>query len=404
MLAKRENLLSIKKDTFWSLALVEFFTIKLNFDWGANALFWYGSIALLVFTYAFVYDGKFQFKLPLFSKWMISFIILCVVSLIWSLSVSYGLDVIKTLIVLCFVFLFIQFSLNHGYSIDQLLKCYFVATLIDMVYVILTIDVGKLGDVQLGTEMLEGWNGNRIGFMMTEGAVIGIYLIGQHKSKYIKLLCTIGVLMLAVVTMYTGSRTAFVALIASGILYFWFRHPTKMVRNILVTALIVVVAFYLIMNIPAFYNVLGSRFEGLFALFSGSGKVDSSADIRDTFIENGKIWFLENPILGYGVNNYKMLNGPATGRFTYAHNNFIELAVDLGVVGLVWYYSVYVYVIFKLLKMMKRNPVSVYLLSALVASLISHYGTVSYYDFYQNFLLMLCFYVVGFKKKVDDLS
>ena len=210
--------------------------------------------------------------------------------------------------------------------------------------------------------------------------------------------------MLAVVTMYTGSRTAFVALIASGILYFWFRHPTKMVRNILVTALIVVVAFYLIMNIPAFYNVLGSRFEGLFALFSGSGKVDSSADIRDTFIENGKIWFLENPILGYGVNNYKMLNGPATGRFTYAHNNFIELAVDLGVVGLVWYYSVYVYVIFKLLKMMKRNPVSVYLLSALVASLISHYGTVSYYDFYQNFLLMLCFYVVGFKKKVDDLS
>ena len=156
------------------------------------------------------------------------------------------------------------------------------------------------------------------------------------------------------------------------------------------------------MNVDAFYTVLGSRFEGLFALFRGEGDVDGSADIRNVFIENGKKWFSEHPILGYGINNYKVLNQSAVGRFTYAHNNFIELAVDLGVVGLIAYYSVYVYLIIRLLQLVRENTINIFLLSALVASLISHYGTVSYYDFYQKFLILLCFFAINQSNIVEE--
>ena len=48
-----------------------------------------------------------------------------------------------------------------------------------------------------------------------------------------------------------------------------------------------------------------------------------------------------------------------------------------------------------LFKLRNNNKLSVFLLVSLIGSLISHYGTVSYYDFYQNFLLLLCFCAIN---------
>ena len=118
-------------------------------------------------------------------------------------------------------------------------------------------------------------------------------------------------------------------------------------------------------------------------------------ELGDLVDENGKRWFSESPILGYGMNNYKVMNLPATGRYTYAHNNFIEIAVDLGVIGFALYYFVYAYLAVRLLKRIKEDRLYVFLLSALIASLLSHYGDVAYYDFYQNFLLLICFYAAN---------
>ena len=71
----------------------------------------------------------------------------------------------------------------------------------------------------------------------------------------------------------------------------------------------------------------------------------------------------------------------------------------LGIVGLILYYSIYVYLIVKLFKLNRNNVVSVLLLSLLIVSLISQYGTVSYYDFDQNFFLFLCFFIINKKTK-----
>ena len=110
--------------------------------------------------------------------------------------------------------------------------------------------------------------------------------------------------------------------------------------------------------------------------------------------------------MGYGINNYKVLNRGATGRFTYAHNTFVELAVDLGVVGLFWYYAAYAYLGKRFFAVIKKNKLNIYLFAAFLASFISQYGSVSYYGFYQNFLLMLCFYAVsrGNKEGTDVLK
>lgn len=387
--------ISLTNAQVWSFSLILFFAINMNYDWRKGYLAWYGCLAFVFAAYLLFSNGRILLKRLAFFYWLFSFVVLCVISLAWSLSVSTGMVIVKSFVVYFAVLLLIQLSINLRYKIDTLLKCYLVATLINAIYVAVTIDVETLGEVQLGGQMLEGWNGNGIGYMAAQGALIGYYLLKTTSRKTEKTFFLFCVVAFAILTLYTGSRTAFLMLLAELVLYYWLSHPTKVVRNVMVSALVLIGAFYLIMNVETFYNVLGSRMEGLFALFSGEGEVDSSASIRDVFIKNGKLWFFERPILGYGIDNYRVLNQEATGRFTYAHNTFIELAVDLGIIGLVWYYSVYAYLMVKLVKLVKHGPIYVFLLSALVTSFVSQYGGVSYHSFYQNLLLLLCFFIIA---------
>lgn len=399
MIDKKEKSLVGKKEWVWVVALIIFFTINMNNDWHSSSLLWYGCLMLVVIAYVLAFKGAFLLKFSPYFMWLISFMFLGMFSILWCLNIQVVIDVIKTLIVWVIMLLFIQFSLNMGFKFDTLLKAFLFATLINAIYVILTIDIAALGEVQLGANMLEGWNGNGIGFMMAQGAIIGWYLLGQAKKAFSKLVLLLCVVFFAVLTMYTGSRTAFIMLIAEFVIYICLKSPIKIVRNMLIVAAMLVLAFYVVMNVESFYKVLGVRLEGLISLFTGKGSADSSAISRDLFIENGKIWFAENPIFGVGLNNYKVLNQVATGRFTYSHNTFIELAVDLGIVGLIWYYSIYIYLTIIIFKHVKNKHIKALLLSALIASLISQYGTVSYYGFYQNLLLFLCFYAANKFKK-----
>ena len=379
-----------------------FFTIGQNNDWSASRIVWYGSILIFVMTYLYVYDGVFILKDSGFISWFLSFMALCILSLTWSLSASTGAVVVTNLLVYLLIFMILQFSVNSGFGLDKILVCLFVSRLINVIYIIMTVDIAALGHVQLGADLIKGWNGNEIAYMAVEGALIGIYLLFEKRTISKAIFFASTIVLFTFVTVNTGSRTAFVMLLAGVILYVYIKHPTKIMRNIIITLLLLYVAFYIIMNVESIYNVLGSRFEGLFALISGEGNVDSSANIRDTYIKNGIQWFSEEPLLGYGVNNYKVLNNAAMGHPTYAHNNYIEIAVNLGIIGLVLYYSIYVVLILRLAKSLKNNSLNAFLLALLLTSLIRQYGSVCYYGLYQNLLLFLCFCATKRLKKKDE--
>ena len=90
------------------------------------------------------------------------------------------------------------------------------------------------------------------------------------------------------------------------------------------------VVFFLIMNVPFLYNEVGFRFEGIVT----NGEVEGSFRGRERMIALGWSLFRDNPLLGYGVNNFRALS-PWN---TYAHNNYVELLVDVGVIGTALFY------------------------------------------------------------------
>ena len=81
---------------------------------------------------------------------------------------------------------------------------------------------------------------------------------------------------------------------------------------------------------------------GLNNLITGNGVVDTSSQTRLRLIEIGLDIWKKYPIGGTGINTFYVSS--STGN--YAHNNFVELLADIGIIGFVIYYFFIVKAIF----------------------------------------------------------
>ena len=154
------------------------------------------------------------------------------------------------------------------------------------------------------------------------------------------------------------------------------------------------------MNVPLLYDLGGNRIESFLNSLNG-GETDGSTSFRIHMIEWGIEWFHNRPYFGHGLMNYKALLGTmgtwAGTEGTYAHNNYIELLVDVGIVGTVIYYSLYASLLFKgIRKIKERNLTRLILLGLLVAILISEYGLVTYYDKSIQAVLVLIWFAINY--------
>jgi O-antigen ligase len=95
-------------------------------------------------------------------------------------------------------------------------------------------------------------------------------------------------------------------------------------------------------------------------------------------ISHGWDLFLKEPVLGYGLNNFSILFAKILGE-GYAHNNYIELLVDLGMIGTIAYYSFYAFIIGKLIGI--RNDLTGlrnFFLAFMLVLLVFDIGNVTY--------------------------
>jgi O-antigen ligase len=74
---------------------------------------------------------------------------------------------------------------------------------------------------------------------------------------------------------------------------------------------------------------------------------------RARFIRKGLALMAESPIWGRGLESFRWLSGESA----YAHNNFVEIGVSLGLVGLILYYALPLGVLFAALRDRGRDPV-----------------------------------------------
>lgn len=404
-----ETILQKKSNIGNALAFATLLVLVLsqNKDWGNSGLLWWGSVGLFLITYFSTGDMKILLE-EKYTLWIGTFVGLCFTSILWAVRTSLVIESMKSMVVHIMIAFLLRGRIRNNEDIRKVINIIVISIVINSVYLLIT-NKGMYATqpgfddktVRLGTE--GDWNANGIGSLTSTATLLSLYFLKEVNSKRQKVMYVAVIILTVLVTLMTGSRTALIKVLLGIACFLFLSSRGKRIRTTLIILLILCVMYYLVMEIPFFYSIIGWRMEGLTNLFTGGGQVDHSAQIRNAFIYDAIAQWKKEPIFGYGIDCYRVVNTVRANY--YAHNNFVELLADLGVIGFAVYYGGYFYCFKKFLCMKTNGNLKWLFLTFLIIIIISDYGAVSYNNLLNHISLMLMFaYISASKKSSKDHS
>lgn len=393
------NIFQFKNISILDVAFCIFFAIATNADLMVNPILWWGSIALIIVTQCIVNRGKLIVNLNKYKLWSLSFLLISLLSLIYSINRSDSFNILKTLVVLVIIMIYVESELNNLYSIEKMIMLYVIGVGTTLMYVLITQDLNQFQLAIHGEAFTGRWNGNEIGMNAAMALMMILYLFPKAKNLFLKMYYCIIVAVSLYLVYWMGSRKTIVFLILGLCGVILLKKPKKIIRNLLLVCCLITVSWNLLMEVPSLYQNVGWRLEALTSSITGKGKADSSTLLREKYIKVGIESFKESPVIGYGVASFSEINEHKTNHHTYSHNNFIEIAVGLGVIGFIFYYWFFGYLIIKYLKLFihKRTSFLVnFLFILFVLYLATQVGLVTYESLIQWLLILFLYKAMEF--------
>ena len=321
---------------------------------------------IILMCFYFISRGK---KFTIYTAWNLLFVGICLVSNLWSIDTNASYLGARAAIEIAIIGNLLIAFIDNEEKVIFLYRCFVIAGFILVMKCIVVVPINMWGTARIGNAI---YNPNAIGLHLAISAICAVQLVNiRKKNIYYLVVCIFFVTILL-----TGSRKSFLFFLI-GVPLLYTVNLNKISKKMLIIPIIflfVLAAYKIVLNVPEFYGILGKRLEGLFNLLLGQGKVDNSTKTRINMINIGMSLFKNKPFLGYGISSYASLSGYNM----YAHNNYIELLVGVGLIGTFIYYSIYAYIIFQLTKIRKKILGNNLLIIIVVLAIIE-YGLVSYY-------------------------
>lgn len=251
--------------------------------------------------------------------------------------------------------------------------------------------------------------GNYVGYGNDGAAIVLSYIalfsfwVGQTKKKNIYYILS---LLFIFITLFTGSKKGlFIILIGICILIILSSKKRKSsIYKLLFIGIFLGIIYYIVMKVPLFYNIIGHRIEDLMIVLKGGNdykySLSSSAE-RMLHIKYAFKIFLTHPFIGVGLDVYRYIN-PI--RVTYAHNNYLELMADLGIIGTILYYIMPIYILKHLFKKIaafdKRYNLQ---FAVIICIFVMDIGLVSYSDETIHIIFaVICGYIFNSRYFLDN--
>lgn len=237
------------------------------------------------------------------------------------------------------------------------------------------------------------YNSNDIALLSGFSYLIFLYEYSESKRKVI----LISMAWVILISLLTGSRKGLVLIILGSVSLIYMLNPDNKMKNIIYSILIMIILYILVMNVPIFYNIIGSRVEAYLKIFLGIDSGEASAQTRTLYIDLGLKYFKDKPWLGYGLDCFRHLPGSYG---TYSHNNYIELLVSGGILSFIWYYLIRVIVVINLFIKRNNEKICKLVFVMLCGLFIVEYGLVDYFE--RIFIVLFIFPLCMHKKfKID---
>ena len=384
------------------LAIVFFFSVALNPEWSANPILWWLSFFSVLVVTSLVNNFKIHFKINSFKIWLILFGGICSISIIYAINRSVSFNCIKTLIILYIILFLVDEAIDSPDELITYMKLFLVSLFIMMIYVLIKVDLKSFQLAQHGEATTGLWNGNDVGIKCALFVVVMLYFLDNNTKIIQRIIMLISMSIAVVLVYYTASRKDFFMLVLGISLFYYLKHPTKKISNLIIIFMGVYIGYMLLMNNTVLYTAIGWRIEGALALFNKSGNVDSSALLRLKYIDVGIDAWKKSAVLGYGIDNFRIINLTATGHLTYSHNNFIEMLVGVGGIGFLIYYSFYIKLLHEYIKIyLKHHATQVLNVMAIcfVLMFLMQFAVVSYSAIEQGLIILFMSKALEFNKK-----
>lgn len=267
-------------------------------------------------------------------------------------------------------------------DVDKLLKAILFAGVALVLYTM--FDVGF-------TTYIDGiFSGERLGGTMSAANTFGVYcsisfLAGIYLLRRKKLFYTLMLIIMLSGILASTSRNAFIITTVGVVLSFLFAFKktsfSKKFFYLLLFAIVIFVIYKL-----GYFDSIFTRLEDLDieAATETGAEIDPSFGSRLFMIRKGFEWFFQKPLFGHGIANAQFLLEKVWAK-TYLHNNYVELLVNVGLVGFVCYYATHFTVLKGLFKNRKSpldacEAVIVLLIVLMIAdmSIVFYYNKLTY--------------------------
>ncbi len=379
------NITAIADRMIWFITLI-FLVLSLTISFAlgdAN----YGAYVLFVCLFGLIIfylireQGVIKFRFTWMHGYMLLFIGACYLSTINAIEPSVALSRSFDIVKIFFMLIILYMCYQDKKSVDTLLKigmwtgyivCFYTVYFYGLDYFITVLS----SSARIANDAL---NANTVGLLGANAIVMTLYYMLYDRPRWWNIIAlpTLGILAA------TGSRKALVFVVVGTVLLFVFKslrsaNVVNSIVKIIGSLLALTLVGIAVLQLPMFSEVL-DRMSSMVDAFSGTGG-DSSTIIRMALVDIGWDLFYQSPITGVGVNNPSVFTYFVYGKENYyLHNNYIELLAGTGVIGLLAYYSMYIYIAYNLIRY--RNFHSneyVMVLILFLSQIVMDMGMVSY--------------------------
>lgn len=385
-----------------SIILTLFIASLIIFDLSHNVIYsnMLNMLLWMFFIFFILIKKNNSFPVSNFSLAYLAFTIFSLSSIFWAvdfdLAYVYSLRMFIVSVNLLIVYiLFVHYKVHnavlYGILLGALYNYLIAFNIISVNYEI--YEFGRfLGSVG---------NSNKLAKVMLLSLFASLVLLSFSNLKmYMRIYLNFSIFLSIFMIFLTVSKKAII--LAPLLLLSTISFKNIKIKNILILLSTLLIVFELLILyidpelLNTIYDLLVKRFSGLMDLIEGKTGDASSVD-RKKLLVNGLDAFANNPLFGNGVNNFRLFFGK------YAHNNYIELLVGVGLFGTVLFYSIYVFIIRNIYKM-NASILKRYFSTMILILLIMDLATVSYFNKLVLFTLLYIYYVASLNAdfKVED--